>query len=204
MLLDWSECEDRKRINRILAIKSDGVVLFDITDPNALPKFHSISEILDALERKECEPLSPLSSPQLLRSEESIPESHRQRRDRAWSVIKSIIESPNHGAFDPENRGKLIRDTMLRTGKNKDMIYRYLRKFWRHGATKNGLLPDFANCGAKGQLRIPGTKKRGRPNNTRRSLGIQDGINIGPDEQEKIRRGIKRFYHNPKLNPIVS
>ncbi len=89
---------------------------------------------------------------------------------------------------------------MLRTGKNKDMIYRYLRKFWRHGATKNGLLPDFANCGAKGQLRIPGTKKRGRPNNTRRSLGIQDGINIGPDEQEKIRRGIKRFYHNPKLN----
>ena len=83
MLLDWSECEDRKRIDRILAIKSDGVVLFDITDPKALPRFHPISEVLNALEQKECESLAPVSSPQLFRAEESIPESHRQRRDHA-------------------------------------------------------------------------------------------------------------------------
>ncbi len=199
MTLEWSDSEGEKHIDRVLEITPDRVVLFEISDPNAFPRFHPKSEILDAIERKYCTLLPPVSSPQLLRREESIPKHHRERRDLAWEIIKVIIEAPNYGTFDAEIRGKIIREAVARTGKSKKTIYKYLRKYWRYGCAKNALLPCFHKCGGKGKLRTPGEKKRGRQNQTRRAMGVQDGINIGPEEKDKIRQGIKRFHDNPRL-----
>jgi len=199
MTLEWCDSEGEKRIDRILAIRRNRVELFEITNPNALPKSLLISAVVEALEQKTCILLPPVSSPQLLRPEESIPKHHRERRDLAWEAIRAILEAPNHGAFDAGTRGKLIREAVARAVKSKKTIYGYLRKYWRHGCAKNALLPDFQNCGGKGKVRVPGALKRGRPNQTRRANGVQDGINIGPGERDKIRQGIKRFHDNPRL-----
>src|SRR6266536_938036 len=81
-------------------------------------------------------------------------------------------------------------------GRTVTSIYRYLRRYWKRGQTKNGLLPDFKNCGAPGNDRLPGDVKRGRPPKLNRVDGTERGINIGPEESRFIQMGMKLFYEN--------
>ncbi len=186
MTLEWSDLGSEKRIDRILAMTPDCVVLFTISDPNALPISHPKSEILDALERKDCTLLPPVSSPQLHRQEKSIPEYHRKRRDCAWAVIKSIIEVPDHGAFDSKIRGKLILETMVRTGKKKKYIYNYLRKYWRYGCAKTLCFHVSTNVEAKGNYGLPVQKNGGGRTKREGSWEFRMGLILAQKKRTKF------------------
>lgn len=82
------------------------------------------------------------------------------------------------------------------------MIYRYLRKYWRGGQTKNALLPDFDRRGAKGQERSVTHRKRGRPPKRILVEPEQIGVNVDAIIKEKLRRGAKLYYENAKARTL--
>jgi hypothetical protein len=77
---------------------------------------------------------------------------------------------------------------------SKASIYRLLRLYWTHGQCVEALAKKYANCGAKGKLRIFTSKKPGKQNN--------DGKKLNAIRTEQhvafMRRVIEVFYFAKK------
>src|SRR5438876_6662610 len=165
MLLENVDATADRKIERVLWIAPEGtsIVLTQLNDRNALPRFCAKVELdeqfkVGQLRCLKSDPFADLSC-----DEETISESHRKRRDKAWSVIAPVIALPGAGAFDPRQRGPVIKRISQATRVSKRIIYWYLRRYWQGGLRKNALLPKFKNCGAGGKDRRSSESKRGRP-----------------------------------------
>jgi hypothetical protein len=84
---------------------------------------------------------------------------------------------------------------------SKVMIYKYLRKYWQRGKTKNALLPDYFNSGAKGKPRVAGEKKRGRPRKRVDISGV--GINVDENTKKVFRVAINKYFLTQKENSLT-
>lgn len=155
ILLEWLDDKGNNVIERVLWIDSltDNVVLIEINNSKALPTWRKLSELENDCFNQKIRVLTVDPYQKLTPSEDEIPLSHKQRRDRAWEVIKPIVENPDGLAFIPEHRGKLINEIINNTGSSKKTIYHHLRSYWQGGQNKNALLPLFEKCGAKGKQR---------------------------------------------------
>lgn len=198
VLLEWLDDEGNNVIERVLWIDSltDHVVLIEINNPKALPTWHKLSELENDCFNQKIRVLTVDPYQKLTPSEDEISLSHKQRRDRAWEVIKPIVESPDGLAFIPEHRGKLIDEIINNTGSSKKTIYYRLRRYWQGGQNKNALLPLFEKCGGKGKQRQSGDRKLGRPSKLAKATNSTLGVNIDNEIKKKFERGIKLFYEN--------
>ncbi|MBW9235435.1 hypothetical protein JQK62_25210, partial [Leptospira santarosai] len=64
----------------------------------------------------------------------------------------------------------------------------YLIEYWKAGREKNGLLPRYYKCGARGFEKKVSTEKRGRP----RKYGSNRGVNITNEIKRKFTIGLNR------------
>lgn len=83
------------------------------------------------------------------------------KRDENYEVIKPLVDFEN--SYQAKARGKIVNQIVAKTGKTKQTIYRFARRYWQRGQIPNALLPDYKNSGGKGQKRRATTKKLGRP-----------------------------------------
>lgn len=66
-------------------------------------------------------------------------------------IIQDLVsKEPN--IFKNE-RGKLILEATEKFGCTYKTIYKYLKRYWQRGKVKDSLLPDYKNCGNKGNKR---------------------------------------------------
>lgn len=121
-------------------------------------------------------------------------------RDEAWEIIGKLVEPSNPEILIEGTRAKMVKEAMARTGRKKRVIYCFLRKFWQFGQTKNALLPNFHFCGGKGNKRVPGEKKLGRP---RRDTATT-GINLSESTKAAFALGFKKYYQKPNKTPLLS
>jgi putative transposase len=199
MLLDWLTADATPKMERVLWVApvNDRVVLINIIEKDSMPHELVASDLISAEQNGEVRVLQ--NDPYVIpREESSIPEKHRRCRDRAWGLISPVVELPNGGAFDPNQRFRAILRVCSETGVPQISIYRYLRRFWQRGQTRNALLPDYQNCGAPGKERVPGKIKRGRPHKLTKVDGVERGINIGPEAKRYIKQGMSLFYEDSK------
>lgn len=138
----------------------------------------------------------------VMRPEMSIPRSQKEWRDKVWAIIQPVVEALDGQMYPPRHRGPLVKEVAKRSGKTKVMIYRYLRKYWRGGQTKNSLLSDFDRRGDKGQERSVTHRKRGRPPKRILVEPEQIGVNVDAIIKEKLRRGAKLYYENAKARTL--
>ncbi|SEO90529.1 Integrase core domain-containing protein [Amphibacillus marinus] len=114
-----------------------------------------------------------------------IKEKDIQIRDRAWLVIKKIVkEQPD--IYEKKTRVILIKEATKEFGVSNKTIIKYLRKYWQRGQVINSLLPDYINCGNKGDIAY--RNKTGRP----REHG--GGILITESIKEVFRKSINKYY----------
>jgi hypothetical protein len=197
MLLEW-QSETETRTERLLWIDPSGtdVVTIEILNPKALPVFQKHKDIEAAIASNQARVLEVDPYASLLRPEETIPEKHRRRRDEAWEVIVQLVEDTSGQIFFAHGRGTLLNALEKRTGRTKMTIYKYLRRYWQGGQTKNALLPLFDKCGAKGKQRQSQGRKLGRPSKITKVTHLPLGVNVDADIRKKFRRGIRLFYEN--------
>ncbi len=202
MLVEWftSQATDQLKIERILWIDPSGtkVVMFDVEDEKALPVWREYSELEAALKANESRVLMADPYAGSWRVVEEIPVKQQQQRDKIWQWIKLLVETeqglPRVEIFLAQQRGPLITAKVKETNRAKHLFYRDLRRYWRGGQTRDALLPHFDRCGAKGQTRQSGERKRGRPTALARVTGVDQGINIDEAIRQRFRRGISLFY----------
>jgi len=130
--------------------------------------------------------------------EDSLKDSHKQRRDRAWKLIKPLVEDVP-SIFSANRRGALIEAVVTEARDSDDskinritvaQIYVYLRRYWQRGMIVNALLPDYSRCGGKGKIRKAGRKKRGRP----RKFGKQPGVNVSLEMRQLFAVAYDRYF----------
>lgn len=195
-LLEITAPGGNQEVLRVLHVDrtADLVRVIRIDRSDALPEARKLSELEIGLTDKSIRMLTVDPFAYLQVPEGQIAAKHCQRRDAAWKVIESIVTAAHNGALDPCSRGQLIRAAIEKSGSSKKHVYRYLRRYWQAGMTKNALLPYFHLCGGRGKQRTPGASKRGRPRRLAKLKGAPAGINIGPTEGEKLCKGYRMFY----------
>lgn len=163
----------------------------------ALPELILTKSLLDQLGTRDAllmerDPYLPTVT------EATLSPSDKRVRDRAWKLIKPLVEDMPH-IFSEQRRGKLILKivSQARSGEDESVekitkrsIYGYLRRYWKRGMAPNALLSDYPNCGGKGKTRKATKKKRGRP----RKYGSSPGINITEKIRQIFRVGFSRCY----------
>jgi len=196
-------------IERILYIDPHGqnLVRINIFDRKALPIWQPVLELEQAFEIKDIHILEQDPLKQLHLPEDSIPELHRRHRDRAWEIIKSLVQdeqgNPRVAVFIRQERGRLVALRTQETTASRKTIYAYLRQYWQNGQTKNTLLPGYDRCGGRGKERKGGQQKLGRPSALARIDGDANGIVVDDQIKKCFERGIKLFYENKQRLPLT-
>jgi len=122
--------------------------------------------------------------------ETSLPEPRKDRRDHAWQIVADLIRNEPE-IYYPRHRARKVAECVAAGLATRPTIYLYLRRYWQRGQTPNALLPDFANSGGKGKVRVANADiKRGRP----RKLGELPGLNIDEDIRQVFRVAVARYY----------
>ena len=169
--------------------RNDLVACIAIDDDKGMPELTSLEDLASLMDegvvtKSDSDPYSgwPLES--------SLSEALKEKRDRSWRLIESLVRlEPD--IFLPDRRIRLLREKRGDTGVSLATLYKLLRRYWQRGLCKNSLLPDYRNCGARGQAKKAGEAKRGRPSVDPTRIR---GINIDEEVRENIRISLKRYY----------
>lgn len=203
MLIEWISAESDPHVERVLWLDPGGqqVVMIDIFDSNALPVLWERSAVLAAVAAHEARILTADPYAAWQQPEEDIPDQHRLLRDKAWQAIAPLVEDLGEPVFFPQKRGRLVAEAAERAQCTKKTIYKWLRRYWQGGQTKNALLPRFDHCGGRGKERIKqegpwDSVKRGQPGVLVRAGRERPGINVTLDIRDRLQRGWRLFYEN--------
>ena len=127
-------------------------------------------------------------------SEEYLSEKEKGFRDNIWRIMSDVVHAEPQ-IFDKHGRGKIIAETISKTGKTRFAIYQYLKIYWKCGKIKNAFLPGYQNCGGRGKEHTArGNGKIGRVH----KYGENIGINIDENTKKIFEQAIKKYYHNRK------
>ena len=208
VLIEWQASAESEiaaespRVERVLWLDAERrtAITIDIFGHNAMPTLCLYDDLTQALTSGQARILTIDPYAELRRRDQDITASQRRRRDDVWRVIGPLIAEHNMELLLHSNqRGLLIRECAAQAGLSKAVIYKYLRRYWQAGRTRNALLPAFDKCGGRGKRRHPKTgtqeaAKLGRPSARAVSSGQQLGVRITLEIERKFERGIKRFY----------
>lgn len=202
-LISFKDKEGIERIERILWIDENSILLFtiDIFSEAALPIIRRGKEIMEGLETGEI--IKVKDDPYLkVVIEDILSLKDKGIRDKAWDIINEIATSEHEpDIFYKNKRGVLIKQAMEVHKTSKGMIYKYLKRYWQRGKTKNTLLPDYENSGGIGKEKSVSDKKRGRPRKNPNVNGI--GINIDEATMKIFRIAINRYYLTERENTLT-
>ncbi|BCC09774.1 TPA: Mu transposase C-terminal domain-containing protein [Bacillus cereus] len=202
-IISIEEAYGKKRLERIIWIDEGNVICYtiDMEKKSTIPIKRKISD----LQQLHTEQLLSLikSDPYgfIYQDEEQLSEKSKQLRDERWKCIKSIA-SQEPDIYESDKRGRLIREAIAKTGKNKRLFYKYLVQYWQRGKVKNALLPDYRESGGKGKEKTYKDKKNGRRRKFENVIG--EGIIITDEIKRVFGISVQRFYHTAKKNPLAT
>ena len=178
--------------------RNDLIACIAIEDDKGVPELMSFADMLSLIgegvvTESGRDPYSgwPLES--------SLSQALKEKRDKNWLMIESLVRS-EPDIFFPERRIRLLREKRDETGVALATLYKFLRRYWQRGLCKNALLPDYRNCGSRGQPKKAGKAKRGRPSLDSNKIR---GINIDEEARENIVISLNRYYRKRKRNTLA-
>ncbi|WP_026881729.1 Mu transposase C-terminal domain-containing protein [Clostridium akagii] len=165
------------------------------------PKQEKLSKFQEEIEN---DILVKLTDPHLKNIDESkISKVEKQKRDAHWDLIYKVWENRKKEFLDKRTRNKLLEEISFSSSVPVITIRRLLSRFWQRGMTKNSLLPDYKNSGAKGKERILLDNKVGRPKKASYSGEVIEGINITMDIKKQFDLAINKYYRTSNKISIV-
>lgn len=188
--------DERISIQRVIWISTDlkEVVVIDISDKKKidLPFIRTYEEILNEIQEESSRLVEFEPDLRLISPEPTYLNQYKGERDKNWNVIKEIVvQEPD--IFISKKRGPLVKDTSEKVGVAKKDIYRLLKKYWFYGKSKNGLLRDYFDCGARGKERI--YKEKPGPKSKDGSTFI-----ITDKDKKNFEKAIKEFHIKKEMD----
>lgn len=185
-----------KSIFRILWIDDDKKYLYaiNIKDEKSLPIQINYESIISDLNEEIAEK-SKEDHYYTYINENELSKIEIEGRNKAWNIIKSIVDIKNYpDIFNPNKRGKIIKEVIKNKNVSKPTIYNYLRRYWIGGQTKNSLIPNYRKSGGVGVEKRLTEKKTGRPRKNKEVEG--EGINITKEIKQIFKDVIEKYFNS--------
>ena len=133
------------------------------------------------------------------RHEETLSIKEREYRDRRWGVIEHIAGREPE-VYEKDRRMQLYRETSESGGTTIRNVYKLLDLYWRSGKSRNGLLPLYSNCGARGKPRKgPSGKNDAKAQDERRSAKVLDD-----SDHSNFDQAIRKYYLTREKRSLAS
>lgn len=171
---------------RVLYIDPSTDMCFMIQlNENQFPIPHFLSEIEASL--KEGEYIIEENDPTVINvDEEELTLKEKQIRDKAHSIVKSIMIEPN--IYYKYTRGKLINEASAKFNVAEKTIRDYLKRYWQRGMTANALLPNYYKCGKSERHYQTKTGRR-----IQYETAIKRGI-VTEQWKQFFKKGFEKYY----------
>lgn len=199
----WPDLEVAKELEeinpnllRVLWLNNKVIVTINIQDDYAQPEVHDRNSITQEIIEGNIQ-ITEYFIPRTQLLDEKLKKRDIDIRNKAWGYIEPIISGDNaKDIFNKKLRGIIINDIHNQLKVSKTLIRRDLRRFWQRGMIINALLPDYPNCGRKGEARSGLGKKLGRPNKDGKLDPDLVGVNVTEEvKRDKFRPSIQRWYN---------
>jgi hypothetical protein len=204
-----STLEKKYRLERVLFVDppNDEIWTIDVHDKKAFPVVYKYDYLRSSVLADRARIIINYEPyPIVVFTDEELGEAFAAEiryRDEAWELIRPLLEIEIHKLFNRKMRGALVRKIEARTGRHRSKITFQLRRYWQRGCVKNALFSDRHKCG-RGEHRA-GEAKRGRPTIDKDEHGKSTGVNVTPEDIDKIEAGIEKhvYTRNPKCLPLA-
>jgi len=201
-LIEWKQDDVNKMIDRILWIDEGYVICYtiDINDGKTLPVAKRISDLKEAIDNGAAYKLDKDPWVRVI-NEDNIRLKDKEYREKGWNTISSIVYM-EPDIFIRALRGPIIQKIVIEKQVTAVTVYKYLRKYWQRGKTPNALLPDFNNCGGKGNPKSAGKIKRGRHRIYKHKDDFGLDKNVDKETKEIFDKSLTKFYNTPSRNSL--
>nr|WP_259548615.1 transposase family protein [Heyndrickxia oleronia] len=202
-IISIEEVGGKKRLERIIWIDDGNIICYtiDMEKESTLPIKRKISDLQQMHDEQLLSFVDNDPYGFIYQDEDQLSEKSKELRDERWECIEDMVLLEPY-IYEADKRGSLIRDAMVKTGKTKRLLYKYLTQYWQRGKVKNALLPDYKDSGGKGKEKTFTGKKNGRKRKFGKSFG--EGIIITNEIKRIFEVSVKRFYHTTKKNPLAT
>lgn len=199
-VLEHTQLGGTVRLYRVLSIVPERrlIAVINLTNRRAFPEWWEFTQVETDLGLGTLRVVDDPAPPDL-RPDSLLTPANVAKRDRRWKVIEPLVRPAAEvgGAldiFEPALRSALVWDAHYATGTARDVIFDWLRMYWRGGQSPNALLTKYSNCGAPGRAKAVRKSKRGR-----RAEGLDQnpelvGINVTKEVRRLLVKGGKRFF----------
>lgn len=191
------------KFERILWINNKNYIAIQMNIDKMLFNIRLISDIENMFEEGICEIFNEeLGVNKIL--EEEISQSQKEKRDKAYEIIKYIFAQDEEIAIlsNSKIRSEIIKNANKKFNISTSVIYKYLRQFLQGGRLKNALLPNYDNCGGIGK-RKKYNKKAGRKSYEEQVTGKKRGVVLDDDIRRIFDTSIKRYFYTSKERTLV-
>ncbi|CAE6794009.1 Mu transposase C-terminal domain-containing protein [Nitrospira defluvii] len=134
------------------------------------------------------------------RDEATLSENDKAFRSHVWDKLELFLTKHYLALLELRTRGAIVLEIIKSTGWTKETVYKYLRRYWLTGQTKNAFLPGYHRCGGRGGRRLVYDSRPG-PERRNKQLGwtAGNGVAVNEDIRKRLTEGIKEFHLKQKL-----
>ncbi len=176
---------------------NDIAFIISINGDKGLPVFRRLSLLTEDISLGIAKVMSDDPWARII-TENELAEKEKETRDKAWKFIEDLIKTESELAiYDWKTRGQLVQEAARKHDTTPRTMYKYLRRYWQRGKTKNALLPDYQNSGGRGKERKLTGKKLGRKRKFAHVAEIGEGVNVDEKIKKVFRAAISQFYYKP-------
>jgi hypothetical protein len=171
---------------RVLWSDPDIVIWIDLDSERALPQYSSRLELEHSMASGDLQSIpDPFTAISMKSPVAESPAAEVQ--ERAWNAIQEAVKSEPQ-IYSRQTRGPLISKIMENTRASKQTVYRWLRRYWQYGKSKNALSGRYDNCGGPGKTKNLSNKKIGAP----RTRTPGTGVNVDDQIKRIFRVSIEK------------
>jgi hypothetical protein len=143
--------------------------------------------------------ISDFEPTRTIQPERMLSDKERSVRDSNWAIIREAVES------EPDIYVKSLRFAILEKIADKrnlkvTNLYYLLDKYWRAGKSKNGLIPNYSNSGAKNK---PRQQTASKPGAKPKVIGTV-GKALTDADHSNFERAIRKYYLNQQKRSLKS
>ncbi len=132
--------------------------------------------------------------------EEDLSEAEKMKREHDWEIVQYLLNclEAEENLYISKYREKALKEAMQIFQLSYNGVKNLLIRYWHGAQTKNSLLPSYHRCGAKQRDRKSSNKKRGKPRNDEKSIGV----NVDDNMKKLFKVALNRYYYSERNNSL--
>jgi len=187
----YVDIEKEEKI-RIIDIIGEFVYIVTLEQSTSMPRKELAESILQEI---NAEKLVKIQDPfARVVDEKKLSELQISKRDSDWQIILKYWEDNKQELLEKRSRNDIFEKISSEVGVSVPKVKKLFNRYWQRGMSKNALLPDYINSGAKGKERNLSNNKVGRPKKADYYGQIEEGINITDEVKRHFDIAINKYF----------